>query len=283
MAAARRPTGPVIAVLIVLATVAIGQIVIGVPVYLLLFGPAAPDHGGLGWQLYTTVVLFAATTLALYLWVRFREGRPFATVGFRSRPSGIGLGAVVGFGMFAVVVLAGVVTGQTTLEARAPTAALVGGVLVALAGFAVQGSTEEILIRGYLMQAAVRRWGLVAGVAVQAALFALLHGLNPGTGVLAVVNLVLVAVFLAGWALLEGGLWGVCAWHAVWNWAQGNVWGLLVSGQPITTSLLVTRPSPGASDLVTGGGFGPEGGLPATVVLACGVAVLGWAWRRRGV
>lgn len=153
-------------------------------------------------------MLSAATLLALYLWVRLKEGRPFATVGFRSRPSGIGLGAAVAFGMFAAVVLAGVVSGQATLQARPPTAALIGGVLVALAGFVVQGSTEEILTRGYLMQATVRRWGLVAGVAVQAAVFALLHGLNPGTSVPALVNLVLVAVFLAGWALLEGGLWG---------------------------------------------------------------------------
>lgn len=281
MDAARRPTGPVIATLVVLAAFAIGQVVVGVPVYLALFGLSAPDQGGLVWQLYATVVLFAATALALYLWVRLKERRPFATVGFRSRPSGIMLGAVVGFGMFAVVALGGAVTGQTTLETRQPTVALAGGVLLALAGFVVQGSTEEILTRGYLMQATVRRWGLVAGVAVQAVVFALLHGLNPGSGVLALVNLVLVAVFLAGWALLEGGLWGVCAWHAVWNWAQGNVWGLLVSGAPITTSLLVTRPSPGASDLVTGGGFGPEGGLLVTVVLVAAIAVVAWLWRRR--
>jgi membrane protease YdiL (CAAX protease family) len=252
-----------------------------VPLYLVLFGLSPPDEGGLAFQLYATVVLFAATLLALYLWVRLKESRPFATVGFRSPPSRIGLGAAVGFGMFAVVVLAGVVTGQATVEARAPSAALVGGVLVALAGFAVQGSTEEILTRGYVLQATVRRWGLVAGVAVQAALFALLHGLNPGTDVLSLVNLVLVALFLAGWALLEGGLWGVCAWHAVWNWTQGNVWGLLVSGQPIATSLLVTRPSSGASDLVTGGLFGPEGGLLVTAVLVAGIAVVALVWRRR--
>ena len=281
MDAARRPTGPVVATLVVLAAFAIGQIVVGVPVYLALFGLSAPDQGGLVWQLYATVVLFAATALALYLWVRLKERRPFATVGFRSRPSGIVLGAVVGFGMFAVVALGGAVTGQTTLEARQPTVALAGGVLLALAGFVVQGSTEEILTRGYLMQATVRRWGLVAGVAVQAVVFALLHGLNPGSGVLALVNLVLVAVFLAGWALLEGGLWGVCAWHAVWNWTQGNVWGLLVSGHPITTSLLVTRASPGASGLVTGGRFGPEGGLLVTPVLVVGIAVVALVWRRR--
>jgi membrane protease YdiL (CAAX protease family) len=281
MDAARRPTGPVVALLVVVAAFAIGQVVVGVPLYLVLFSLSAPDQGGLVWQLFATVVLFAATALALYLWVRFKERRPFATVGFTSRPSGTGLGAVVGFGMFAAVALAGLATGQTTLETRAPTAALAGGVLLALAGFVVQGSTEEILTRGYLMQATARRWGLLAGVAVQAVLFALLHGLNPGTGVLALVNLVLVAVFLAGWALLEGGLWGVCAWHAVWNWAQGNVWGLLVSGAPVSTSLLVTRPSPGASELVTGGGFGPEGGLLVTAVLVAAIAVVAWLWRRR--
>ncbi len=280
MDAARRPTGPVIAVLIVLAAVAVGQVVVGVPLYLLLFGLGPPNEGGLEWQLYATLVLFAATLLALYLWIRLKEVRPFATVGFRSPPSRIGLGALVGFAMFAVIVVAGVATGQMVVEPRPVDAALAGGVLAALVGFAVQGSTEEVLTRGYLMQATIRRWGLVAGVVVQAVVFTLLHGLNPGAGVLPLVNLVLVAVFLAGWALLEGGLWGVCAWHAVWNWTQGNVWGLVVSGQPIETSLLSTRPSPGSTDLLTGGGFGPEGGLVATVVLVAGIAVVVVLWRR---
>ncbi|TCK27333.1 CPBP family intramembrane glutamic endopeptidase [Pseudonocardia endophytica] len=280
MDAARRPTGPIIAILIVLAAVAIGQVVIGVPLYLVLFGIGQPNQGGLGYQLYATLVLFSATTLALYLWIRFKERRPFETVGFRSRPSRIWLGAAAGLVMFAVIVLVGVVSGQMTVALRPVTAGLVGGVLIALAGFVVQGSTEEILTRGYLLQAAARRWGLVAGVALQAAVFALLHGINPGTSVLALVNLVLVALFLAGWALLEGGLWGVCAWHAVWNWTQGNVWGLLVSGQPIETSLLSTRSVPDASDLVTGGGFGPEGGLVTTAVLVVGLAVVALLWRR---
>lgn len=280
MDAARRPTGPIVAILIVLAAVAIGQIVVGVPLYLVLFGIGTPDQGGLGYQLYATVVLFGVTSLALFAWVRFKEVRPFATVGFRSGPSRIWLGAVTGLVMFAVIVLVAVAAGQMTVQARPVSAALAGGVLVALAGFAVQGSTEEILTRGYLMQATVRRWGLVAGVAVQAVLFTLLHGLNPGTGVLPLVNLALVAVFLAGWALLEGGLWGVCAWHAVWNWTQGNVWGLLVSGQPIDTSLLSTRPAAGSSVLLTGGGFGPEGSVTTTVVLLAGIGVVAVLWRR---
>jgi uncharacterized protein len=67
----------------------------------------------------------------------------------------------------------------------------------------------------------------------------------------------------------------------VWNWTQGNVWGLLVSGQPIATSLLSTRPVDGSSVLLTGGGFGPEGSVTTTVVLVVGIAVVAVLWRRR--
>jgi hypothetical protein len=89
---------------------------------------------------------------------------------------------------------------------------------------------------------------------------------------LAFFNLFLFGAFAAIYALAEGELWGICAWHAVWNWAQGDLLGLPVSGG-VHTGLWVSIHANGPP-ILTGGTFGPEGGLAATGVLVAGILAL---------
>jgi len=85
---------------------------------------------------------------------------------------------------------------------------------------------------------------------------------------------VLVGVFLAFYALREGSLWGICGLHAAWNWAQGSVFGFSVSGTGVPGgSLFNLQTNPAASELLTGGVFGPEASLVVTVVLVGAVLV----------
>jgi hypothetical protein len=78
----------------------------------------------------------------------------------------------------------------------------------------------------------------------------------------------------------EGGLWGVCAQHAVWNWAQGNVFGMEVSGGASSVPILWNLQEAGP-DLITGGAFGPEGGLAVTFILLVSIVVLVALLRRK--
>ncbi|WSG19505.1 CPBP family intramembrane metalloprotease [Nonomuraea sp. NBC_01738] len=130
-----------------------------------------------------------------------------------------------------------------------------------------------MLTRGFLLPVIGARWGAVAGVGVSSLFFVVLHLLNPGITLLSVVNIVLVGVLLSLYALFEGALWGVCLWHAAWNWAQGNLFGFEVSGQ-VTGMLSVADLRESGPDDVTGGLFGPEGGLVTTGVLLLGIVVL---------
>jgi membrane protease YdiL (CAAX protease family) len=103
-------------------------------------------------------------------------------------------------------------------------------IIVLLFGFVVQGATEEILCRGWLMPILSARYNLWVGILVSSSLFGLLHAVNPGVTVFAVVNIVLVGIFFSLFALRQGSLWGVCALHSIWNWLQGNFFGFEVSG-----------------------------------------------------
>ena len=66
---------------------------------------------------------------------------------------------------------------------------------------------------------------------------------------------------------------GVAAFHSTWNFVQGNFFGIQVSGLKVGSSVLTSELTE-TGRLVNGGGFGLEGGLAVTLVLAIGIAVL---------
>ena len=98
--------------------------------------------------------------------------------------------------------------------------------------------------------------------------------------ILSVLSLVLVSLLLGFWALSEGGLWGVIAFHAVWNWAQNSLFGIPVSGIPAENSLLAVVETTDANPLVSGGLFGLEASLTTVVMLAIMAAATIAYWAR---
>ena len=56
------------------------------------------------------------------------------------------------------------------------------------------------------------------------------------------------------------------AMHTAWNLSQGNIYGLQVSGNEAANSVVTALYDKNASSLITGGTFGPEGGLATTAV-----------------
>lgn len=295
MLRAQRPTGVILSLVVLLIAILAQTIpafgfMIGESIFLATQNGAALDAAlaeTLGRaQLIVSLLSFAAGIGALWLWVRIKERRSFASLGFESRsdaPRTALRGAAIGFAMLLVCVLVPLALGQTELTWAAPSAAGVAFIFLMLAAFLVQGSSEEILLRGFLTQAVARRWGLVAAIVIQAVVFTAMHGANPGIGVLPVVNLLLFATFASFMSLADGSLWGICAMHGVWNWAQGNLFGVAVSGGTTADSLFTTTEMLGANQLVTGGSFGVEGSLVTTVVYLIGIIVAWRAWRSRRV
>lgn len=225
-----------------------------------------------------TVLAISGIYIVIWLWVRLYEKRPFRTIGLERHAALVRVirGAILGvlFMSVTVGILAalGMVTNANIQPERVGLAAL-GGVLLMGIGFLVQGPGEEVLYRGWQMGAVGGRYGIWAGVLLSSVLFAISHGLNPGVGILPIANIFLTGIFLAFFALREGSIWGACAWHWTWNWAQGNLFGLLVSGtSPRGGSLLGLQTS--GPELITGGAFGPEGGLVVTGVIVAGIVVL---------
>lgn len=130
----------------------------------------------------------------------------------------------------------------------------------------VAAAGEEILVRGYPLRVLVDRWSSGAALLVTSLVFAAMHGANPGVGALGLVNIVLAGLLLGLVCLKTASLWWAIGVHAGWNLGSGFLADLSVSGLEIVDAPLVEVTTAGYP-LVTGGDFGLEGGLAATVAL----------------
>lgn len=225
------------------------------------------------------IIPFGMTILGFFAWVKFREKRSIRTMGFEQNRAvhkylrGFGLGV----GMMGLCVLILVVSGQVTLDMSNPSVtgfSALGGILIVLMGWMIQGASEEIMVRGWLLPVIGARHNVALGIFISSVLFGALHLFNDSVSALPIVNLILFGGFAALYVIWEGGLWGVCAVHSAWNWAQGNLFGFEVSGNvPPGGMLMDFQPNVG-QELLTGGLFGIEGGLVCSFVLGAGICIL---------
>lgn len=231
--------------------------------------------------LITTMFLlfsFAPFFMFVWGWLGILEKRSFWTTGLERTNirQKYGRGALIGFLMMVGPVIILWISGQMRLESD-PTVwagwTAIPGVLIMLVGWLVQGAAEETLTRGFILPVFGTRYGPVWGVIVSSTLFSSMHLFNENINWIAMINLFLFGVFASVYAMSEGGLWGVFAVHSFWNWAQGNLLGLEVSGSSIGGTTLINLIETGP-DWLTGGPFGPEGGLAITIVLVAGCIFL---------
>jgi len=230
---------------------------------------------------YILISLFATavTTAGTILFCTKIEKRSIASMGF-SRKGILKeylLGYGIGIGTFASAILICAVTGNVTVTFQGGN---IGMILLFFLGYLIQGMSEEVLVRGFFMVSVARKNSVLLAVAASAVIFSLLHILNPGITLLALVNLALFGVEMALYMMVRGDIWGVCAIHSAWNFVQGNIFGVQVSGMPLCESVFHTEMS-GGSAWINGGSFGIEGGLAETAVSLTVIVILLIVARKR--
>lgn len=181
-------------------------------------------------------------------------------------------GVLIGFVMFSLAVLICIATGSMTIEGLNPKMPI-GIILLFFIGYIIQGASEEIVCRGYFMISVARNKTLVTAILANSLIFSALHLLNPGVSFLGIFNIVLFGIFASVYILKRGSLWGACAIHSIWNFVQGNLYGIKVSGISVDSSIL-TSSLDDSGKLFNGGNFGLEGGLAVTIVLIISIIVV---------
>lgn len=231
----------------------------------------------------STAVELAASLVAGWVMLALVDRRPLGALGYARDPAAR-RDSLLGFalGAAAITVAAGVLTVAGTVRWVADSGSwpeYVATLGQALVVFAVAAAAEEAIFRGYVFQALVQGVGAWPAVLGSSALFALAHWNNPSVSAVALANIFLAGVML-GWAYLRTrSLWFCTAVHLGWNWMMSAALDFPVSGLVRDTPLYdVAAAGP---RWMTGGSFGPEGGVAATVVIAGLTTLLVWApWLR---
>lgn len=137
------------------------------------------------------------------------------------------------------------------------------------------GVTEEILFRGMLFRVAEERLGTWIALTLSALLFGAAHFFNPNASIWTSLAIAIEAGLLLGMAYVwTRSLWFCMALHAAWNFSQGSLLGISVSGFELKGVVNATTQGPA---WLSGGEFGAEGSL--LTVLLC-VAVSAWFTRK---
>ncbi|MFM5885736.1 MAG: lysostaphin resistance A-like protein [Novosphingobium sp.] len=147
----------------------------------------------------------------------------------------------------------------------------------------ISGTFEEILFRGILFRQFEAMLGTWAALAITSILFGAGHIFNPGATWFSSFAIAVEAGILLGAAyMITRRLWFPVAIHAAWNFTQGWVFSVPVSGGKAPEGLLIT--SRNGPDWLTGGAFGLEASAVAMVVATlAGVILLARAIKRDGV
>ena len=210
---------------------------------------------------------------ALQRWLERREDREFE---WRKSGQELGLGLLLGFLLFSAV------TGIVALLGGFEVLGLRGqGALWAMLAMAVtSGTIEEIMFRGILLRHLEAMLGTWAALALTSLLFGAAHLTNPGASLFAAFAIAMEAGILLGAAyLLTRRLWLAVGIHAAWNFTQGWVFSVPVSGGAAPLGLLITRRV--GPEWLTGGNFGLEASVVALVVATgAGLGLLVFAVRR---
>jgi hypothetical protein len=255
--------GVLLRVVFFCATVYLGTYVVGGALQSTVHSP----------MLVGTLGVFAAGLLANLLTMRIFDRRNLADIGLGNR-RGTGRNFLIGIGLgggaAVVTMLLPLAARWAHFEPSAPAsrASVVDWALslvfyLAMLLFGAVG--EETIFRGYAFQLLVEKMGAFATVLPVGVIFGLAHGGNPNSGKLALLNTSLWGVLL-GYAFLRShDLWLPIAMHYSWN-AVLPLFGTNLSGYTIE----ITRYTYAWDVPVvwSGGAYGPEGGLLATIVIA---------------
>lgn len=237
----------------------------------LRLAPGSPDWAALGAGL-----LLSAALLGLYVGlVRLLERR--AARELAPAPTQAAVGIILGLALFSSVFGLLHVIGVARwhgVSARFDVIPVLAGSILAAVG-------EELSFRGGLFRLLEESFGTTIALVASAALFGLLHALNPGATLTSTVSVALEAgVLLAAAYALTRNLWLPIGLHLGWNFTEGGIFGVSISGGAAAKGLFSV--SLVGHTLLTGGRFGPEASVVAIVVCLAVAAVLLVLAVRRG-
>lgn len=213
-------------------------------------------------------LLSAACCYGMYwLYVRKIERRPVVELAGRHAARETGLGVAGGSLLFCAALAALYLAGAYRVTATVSWTVMIGPFF----GMVVVGFLEEILFRGIVFRMLQGWLGTWLAVLLSVVIFTLAHAPNRGATAIALACVAGAGLLLCAAYMLTGRLWLGIGFHIGWNFTQGGLFSVPVSGHPAKGMVQGVLNGP---DWLTGGAFGVEGSALAVLAVIAGSAAL---------
>ena len=131
---------------------------------------------------------------------------------------------------------------------------------------------EELIFRGYPYQVLIEGMGAIGATIFMSVIFGSLHLMNPNASIYSTTNTMLAGALLSIAYLKTRSLYFPFGLHFAWNFVQSFIFSLPVSG--LITNRTIFVPTDYGPDWLTGGRYGPEAGIGATVIMVAAILYL---------
>ncbi len=209
---------------------------------------------------------------------RLFEDLPFRSIGASFANGWLGhllLGLLIGAITLAIAVLIAFLCGGERFEFNASdTSSLTASLGISLVVIAINAAWEEAFFRGYIFQTLTRSDLAWLAVVLTSAFFGLVHLDNPNATAISTGNTILAGVWFGLAYLKTRNLWFVWGIHLMWNWVQGAVFGIEISGMTGLATTPLLREIDTGPTWLTGSTYGIEGGVACTFALIISMALI---------
>jgi membrane protease YdiL (CAAX protease family) len=222
-----------------------------------------------------------ALVLAAYITLRWIDRRPFPLLGMCFSLEGLKellAGLVFGSLYLTACLLILRVSGLVDVTFSGMSSQTLNTMLTYLVVFTAAGILEEVVNRGYLFQALIEGTRVWMAILVFSFIFSFVHIFNEDFSWVSGVCLFLQGILFGLVYFKTRSLWVPIGLHVAWNWTQGPLWGMKVSGTGIGHTFMKSVPR--GPELLSGGNFGAEGSLITVIVSA---ALVLYVWKAKWI
>lgn len=228
---------------------------------------------GLASDIVDALLLLSTVLFVTWVIVRFVNRKPLAAVGLWFHPRALrelGMGLLIGFLMMSGIFIVLLALGYAGVGWLGRSYGEIFFTLV-YAGtfFSIAAASEEVLFRGYVFQTMSQGITVLPSILIMSAIFGIGHMNNPNANALSTANVVLAGIWLSFAYQKTRSLWLPFGLHMAWNFTQTTVYGFPTSGITFSEHRLWNATVAGP-EWITGGPFGPEGSVLATIALILG-------------
>ena len=243
----------VLALLVFLVVVVIGQQVVS---RLLSITPL--DKGVR--NVIKGVFVSSSVIISYVLFFKNYERRKVVEFAYQGLVKNLIIGASVGFILQSLTILVIYLNGGYRIVAVNPLSFIV----IPFVTMLTVSIIEEVLVRGIIFRITEEKLGSYIALTISSLIFGALHLANPHSSLLSGLCVTTAGFLLGSVFIYSRNLWFPIALHFAWNFTQSGIFGAVTSGNEKSSSLLEAKIQ--GLEIITGGEFGPEGSIQATLI-----------------